>query len=93
MVVFFFIKFVVLLYIFTNLKKLRAYEIFIVIFGVILGFFDQNSNLFTILAISYFIYLLYLAKKIMDTKENISIKIPLFIVMFIILINILYYIL
>ena len=58
-----------------------------------IAIFDQNSNLFTILAISYFIYLLYLAKKIMDTKENISIKIPLFIVMFIILINILYYIL
>ncbi|QKF60315.1 hypothetical protein ACNSOO_02275 [Aliarcobacter lanthieri] len=52
--------------------------------------FSSNEMIFVIL---YFIYLMYLTKKVIDTKENVSIKIPLLIVALIILINAIYYIL
>ncbi|WP_026802809.1 hypothetical protein ACN2EN_00410 [Aliarcobacter lanthieri] len=89
------------LYIIVNINRVRSYHTFFVLAGFfthayfmysdnINNEFSSNEMIFVIL---YFIYLMYLTKKVIDTKENVSIKIPLLIVALIILINAIYYIL
>ncbi|RBQ28667.1 hypothetical protein CRU91_08205 [Aliarcobacter vitoriensis] len=89
------------LYIIVNINRVRTYHTFFVLAGLFTHVYfmrsDNTYNEFSsnemIFVILYFIYLMYLTKKVIDTKENVSIKIPLLIVALIILINAIYYIL
>lgn len=88
-------------YIIVNIKRVKSYHTLFVLAGFFThAYFMRSDNIYNelssnemIFVILYFIYLMYLAKKVIDTKENITIKIPLLIVAFIILINAIYYIL
>lgn len=79
-------------YLSGNIKFLKQYEIFIFLIGLFVGIIDSESILFYFFDFVYFVYLLYLTiRTIKIKKEANSVKIFLFLIVGLVLLNQIYY--